>query len=162
ETFVIRSVHVAGTLTFAADKTTRLNVGLIRIEDADSTDEEGFDCDAHLEEPAAGQPRPALLLGTPDRPIADGARALIRLAYIAGMDKDSCPAIVCCGGRMEFHGAPLSRTWVKLGASAAKGDRVLTLAEPVAGWKAGDRIVVTATQFGESKENVNEERVIAA
>ena len=38
------------------------------------------------------------------------------------MDKQSCPAIVCCGGRMDFHGAPLSRTWVKLGATAKKGD----------------------------------------
>ena len=53
----------------------------------------------------------------PDRPIDAGHTALIRLAYVDGMDKESCPAIVCCGGRMDFHGAPLSRTWVKLGAT---------------------------------------------
>ena len=46
------------------------------------------------------------------------------------MDKESCPAIVCCGGRMDFHGAPLSRTWVKLGATAKKGDTTVTLPRP--------------------------------
>jgi len=162
ESLVIRSLHIAGTVTFASDKKTQLNVGLIKVEDTDSTDEEGFDCDAHAEEPVAGRPRPALLVGTPDQSIAPGARALIRLTYIAGMNKESCPAIVCCGGRMDFHGAPLSRTWVKLGASAAKGERQVTLAEPVDGWKVGDRIIVTSTQFGDSRENVTEERSIAA
>ena len=24
------------------------------------------------------------------------------------MNKETCPAIVCCGGRMDFHGQPLS------------------------------------------------------
>ena len=32
---------------------------------------------------------------------------------------------------MDFHGAPLSRTWVKLGATAKTGDTRVTLAEPV-------------------------------
>ena len=36
---------------------------------------------------------------------------------------------------MDFHGAPMSRTWVNLGATAKKGDAVVTLAEPVKGWK---------------------------
>src|SRR5207302_1153127 len=55
-------------------------------------------------------------------------------------------AIVCCGGRMDFHGAPLNRTWVKLGATARAGATAVTLAEPVRGWRVGDRIIVTATQ----------------
>ena len=158
---VIRSLHIAGTVTFAPDKSTRLNVGLIKIQDSDGTDEEGFDCDDHAEEPDAGRPKPALVVGTSERPIATGARALIRLTFIAGMNKDSCPAIVCCAGRMDFHGAPLNRTWVKLGASAAKGDKGVTLSEPVTGWKAGDVIIVTATQFGESQDNVTEQRTIS-
>src|SRR5262249_10209774 len=33
---VIRSIHVAGTLTFAPDKDTRLEVGLIRIQPGDT------------------------------------------------------------------------------------------------------------------------------
>src|SRR5436190_23034612 len=35
----IRSLHVAGTLSFAPDKDTRLEVGLIRIQAGDGTDE---------------------------------------------------------------------------------------------------------------------------
>src|SRR5262249_27854303 len=39
---VIRSVHVAGTLTFARDKDTRLDVGLLRIQPGEDATEEGF------------------------------------------------------------------------------------------------------------------------
>jgi len=46
---------------------------------------------------------------------------------------------------MEYHGAPLSRTWVKLGVPAKAGDTAVTLSEPVTGWRAGDQIIVTAT-----------------
>src|SRR5262245_31666535 len=44
---VIRSIHVAGTLTFATDRDTVLNVGLIKIQPGDDASENGFDCDAH-------------------------------------------------------------------------------------------------------------------
>jgi hypothetical protein len=142
---VLRSIHVAGTLTFAPGKDTRLEVGLLKIQPGEDASENGFDCDAHLTEPDPSQRRPALEVGAPDRPIEAGRTALIRLAYVPGTDKESCPAIVCCGGRMEFHGAPLSRTWLKLGALARKGDTQVTLAEPVTGWKVGDRIILTAT-----------------
>ena len=77
--------------------------------------------------------RPALEVGTPDQPIDARHTALIRLTYVNGLDRQSCPAIVCCGGRMDFHGAPLSRTWVKLGAAVKKGDDTITLAEKVRG-----------------------------
>src|SRR5207253_2112709 len=89
---------------------------------------------------------PALLVGTPDEPIPAPHTARIRLTYIEGLDRDSLPAIICCGGRMDFHGAPLSHSWVKLGADARKGSARLTLAEPVRGWKEGDKLVVTATR----------------
>jgi hypothetical protein len=145
----IRSIHVAGTLSFTPDRDTRLDVGLIKIQPGSDASEEGFDCDAHGMKSEEGQPRPALLVGTPDHPIAAGHRAVIRLVYFPGMDRQSCPAIVCCGGRMDFHGAPLSRTWVKLGATARKGDRRLSLAEAVQGWQTGDRILVTATKGAE-------------
>ena len=120
---VIRSIHVAGTLRFARDKDTRLDVGLIKIQPGDDASENGFDCEAHLEPAAPGTPRPALEVGTPEQPIDAGHTALIRLTYVDGLDKQSCPAIVCCGGRMDFHGAPLSRTWVKLGDTANAGRR---------------------------------------
>ncbi len=142
---VIRSLHVAGTLTFAPGKDTVLNVGLVRIQAGDDMSEEGFDCTGHVAEPDPGKPRPALLVGTPERPIDAGHTALIRLHYVEGMDKESCPAIVCCGGRLDFHGQPLSRTWIKLGAAAKAGDDSVTLAEPVTGWRPGDRVILTAT-----------------
>jgi hypothetical protein len=158
---VIRSLHIAGTLTFATDKLTQLNVGLLKIEATDSVSEEGFDCDAHIEEADPNMPRASLLVGTPEQPVATGQKALIRLVYIEGMKKESCPAIVCCGGKMDFHGAPLSRTWVKLGATVAKGAKEVMLAEDVSGWKVGDKIVVTATNTEYRKEFFSEERTIA-
>lgn len=143
-TAVIRSLHLDGTLSFVPDRDTRLEVGLIRVQAGGTTSEEGFDCDAHL---PAGEPgtRAALLVGTADEPIDKKHSALIRLHALPEMDKDSCPAIVCCGGRMEFHGAPLSRTWVKLGSPVKAGDAQIALAEAVTGWRVGDRIILTAT-----------------
>jgi hypothetical protein len=143
----IRSLHIAGVLTFARDRDTRLDVGLISIQPGDTASEDGFDCDAHLVELEPGTQRPALEVGTPDEPIGPKHTATIHLIPVKGLDPQSCPAIVCCGGRMDFHGAPLSRTWVKLGATAKKGDTEVTLAEPVTGWRAGDRLIVTATKL---------------
>jgi hypothetical protein len=142
---VLRLVHVAGTLTFDPDRDTQLEVALLKVQPGEGASEDGFDCDAHLSEPKPGAPLPALLVGTPARPIAAGHTARIRLHAVAGQDRQSCPAIVCCEGRMDLHGAPLSRSWVKLGASARKGDATVTLAEPVSGWRSGDKLILTAT-----------------
>ena len=161
----IRMVHVAGTLTFAHERDTRLDVGLIKIQAGSDASEDGFDCQAHLPDVAATGPRPALEVGTPGRPIAAGHTAVIRLVDFDGVDKNSWPAIVCCGGRMDFHGAPLSRTWVKLGGPAPKEATSVTLAEPVQGWRAGDRVILTATKerrLGEYRRTgmETEERIV--
>ena len=173
----VRSVHVAGTLTFARDRDTRLTVGLVKIQAGDDASEDGFNCDAHVRPPDPDQPRPALEVGTPDNPIPAGRTAAIRLALVEGLNRETCPAIICCGGRLDLHGAPLARTWVKLGATADKGDARARLAEPAAGWRVGDRVIVTATggwerlnrnrmalRPGASREPVaqTEERVITA
>ena len=168
---VIRSLHVSGTLSFDPNKDTLLNVGLIRIDPGNEVVEDGFDCD-HIPDAkdkadpkGDGQPgftaicvccqsKAALLVGTPERPISAEHTARIRLHHIKGRDEKSWPAIVCCGGRMEFHGAPMNRTWVKLGATAAKGDTSIKLAEPVTGWRVGDRIIVTATHNYKPNANV--------
>jgi hypothetical protein len=142
---VIRAVNVAGTLTFARDRHTRLDVGLLRIASGEPS-EEGFDCDAHSMELEEGAIRPALEVGTPDSPMPAQFTARIRLTYIDGTNKESLPALVCCGGRMDLHGTPLSHTWLRLGATAKKGEAVVTLSEKVTGWKAGDRVILTATQ----------------
>src|SRR4029077_12885950 len=91
--------------------------------------EDGSHCDAHFAEMEEGATRPELLVGTAEQPIPAQHTARIRLTYIEGLNRDSLPAIICCGGRMNFHGAPLSHSWVKLGASAAKGSTTVTLAE---------------------------------
>src|SRR5262245_11358898 len=90
----IRSVHVAGTLTFARDRDTWLDVGLIKIQPGEDASEDGFDCDAHLPGPPAHGPRPALEVGTPGRPIAANHTAVIRLVDFEGVSKGSWPAIV--------------------------------------------------------------------
>jgi hypothetical protein len=166
----IRAIHVAGTLRFARDKTTRLDVGLIKIQACDEASEDGFDCDAHAVKVDPAKPRPALEVGLPDAPIDARHTATIRLVAFAGQDPKSCPAIVCCGGRMDFHGAPLSRTWVKLAVEARKGEDTLTLAELVQGWRPGDHVIVTDTQGVPSTQRkpphglafVAEERTIQA
>lgn len=158
----IRSIYVAGTLSFARDKNTRLDVGLIRIQAGNEPSEEGFECDAHVPEVDAHMVRPALEVGMPQAPIDAKVTATIRLVYFPDHDKQSCPAIISCGGRMDFHGAPLSHSWVKLGASAQAGDQTITLTESVTGWKTGDRIIVTATNHHELGKKSTEERLIKA
>jgi hypothetical protein len=142
----VRSIHVAGTLRFDPDRDTRLVVGLIKIQAGDDASEDSFDCDAHAPRRDPDSPRPTLEAGTAARPIPAGHSAVIRLGAIEGLDPQTCPAIVCCGGRMDLHGAPMGRTWVKLGQTARAGDAVVSLAEPAQGWRVGDRVIVTATQ----------------
>ena len=57
---VIRSIHVAGTLSFATDRDTELNVGLIKIQPGNDASEDGFNCDAHPSPVDPTQPKPAL------------------------------------------------------------------------------------------------------
>ena len=185
---VIRSLHISGTLTFAHDQNTRLDVGLIRIAPGNEVTEDGFDC-THVPDKnrlksiakQAGQPgysalcvccdnKAALLVGTPEQPVDRKHTAVIRLHHIEGMDKDSCPAIVCCGGRMDFHGSPMKRTWVKLDSEINPRTGPVTeirLSEEVPGWKVGDALIITGTKRvwvgGATRYRYNtEERTIKA
>src|SRR5206468_5446275 len=60
----IRMIHVAGTLSFSRDRSTTLDVGLLRISPGDSADEDGFVCHGMAELPVAKGERPALEIGT--------------------------------------------------------------------------------------------------
>lgn len=149
---VIRLVQVVGTLQFADDRDTELNVALLKVQNSDHCSESGFSCDfADVNE--AGEPirlpggrLPALLVGTPQRPIPAEHTARIRLHYLEGMNKDDAPAIACCSARMEIHGSPMNRTWVKLGADVEVGARSVTLSADVSGWRTGDEVIVTASK----------------
>ena len=160
---VIRAINIAGELIFAKDRDTRLDVGLIAIRPSEEYTEEGFDCSAHIDEPAPHAVRPALEVGLPEDPVSAKHSAVIRLHYLAGMDKESCPAIVCCGGRLDLHGTPMARTWVRLAKTAKKGATKLELSDATADWKVGDRIIVTPTQYQTYQDGVGtEERLVKA
>jgi anti-sigma factor RsiW len=148
----LRLVHVAGTLSFAKDRDTRLDVALLKVHPGEVCTDDGFECEADLSDVLKGGVKPVLEVGSPNDPIPAKHTAKIRLHYFEGMDKATCPSLVACGGRMEFHGAPMSRTWTKLGASAKAGDAQVTLSEAVEGWRAGDRVLVTATQRDENEQ----------
>lgn len=160
---IIRAINIGGSLIFDPSQDTLLNVGLIKIQPGDDYSEDGFDCDAHGQLATDSGPQPELIVGSPDRPIAAGKTAIIRLHAIDGMNQETCPAIVCCGGRMDFHGQPMPRTWVKLGATAKAGDAKILTAEPIPGWRVGDRLVLTGTQTHGAKrtESKSEEAIIA-
>lgn len=146
---VIRSLHVAGTLNFAHDRDTELNVGYLKVQPGGGDDAGVEDVDqhqhGHAHKPAEGQA--LLAVGLPDQPIGAAHTAKIRLHYLDGMNKDAEPAIIARpGGRMEFHGAAINRTWVKLGSDAKAGDSTVRLGEAVTGWRVGDEVIVTASE----------------
>jgi len=141
----LRMVHVAGTLTFSREKNTRMEVGLLRVTPGASCSEDGFDChdDAPIEK---GDALPALEIGTREAPIPAHVRAVIRLKHFEGMNTETLPAIVACGGRWDIHGAPMPRTWLKLAASSPVGATKVTLEQPPAGWREGDKVIVTGSK----------------
>jgi hypothetical protein len=144
----LRMVHVAGTLRFDPTRSTRMEVELLKIQAGETTTEDGFDCTLHDAPPvltSTSRPRPALEIGTAATPIPASVTATIRLVYFPGADRETLPAIIDCGGRWDVHGAPLSRTWVKLAAPAKSGEIRLSLSEHVSGWRVGDHVIVTAS-----------------
>lgn len=182
-TFALRMIHVGGRLEFSRSVSTRLDVGLIKVQPGDVCGEDGFVCHvepdlAAVEKKDSSKPMPdfppvatpaELILGTKDNPIPAGVTATIRLVYFDGADKETTPAIVACGGRWDVHGAPLSRTWLKLARPVAVGDTVAVLEAPVTGWRVGDRIILTTSRqqdYIEDKHGAGasgtEERIIAA
>jgi hypothetical protein len=145
----IRYLQIAGTLTFARDRNTTLEVGVVTVQATEEYAETGFDCTAHLPEGKDGvveEERAALEVGTPEAPIPAAYTARIRLHFLPGMVKKDGPAIVTCGGRMDFHGAVLSRTWLDLGQTAKVGDTAIVLSEPVTGWRVGDEVILTGSK----------------
>ena len=154
---VIRLLQIVGVVSFSRKRDTELNVGLLTIPHSEQCSEHGFACEFEGSDAGPKTPDgqwPSLLVGTPDKPIPAGVTARIRLHYIKGMNKDNAPAIACCSGRMEIHGAPLSRTWVKLGKDVNVGAKTVELAEAVTGWRVGDAIIVTGSKKKYSRRSI--------
>jgi hypothetical protein len=159
-TFALRMLHVGGTLRFSQQVSTKLDVGLLKAQPGDVCAEDGFVC--HVEPTLAEQekknpakpmpelpPTPAkaeLIIGTVDQPMPANVTTTIRLVYFEGMDKETAPAIVSCGARWEVHGAPMSRTWLKLAEPMKPGATVVVAEEAPAGWRAGDRVILTSSR----------------
>lgn len=141
----IRVIHVAGALRFATVRDTRLCVGLLRIEAGTEWKEGAIHCHDMPSEPAPDAPLPTLEIGSLDHPVKADHQAMVRLVHFEGDDPECLPAIVCSGGRMDLHGAPLALTWVKLAEPASPSETQLYLAESIDGWREGDRVVITAT-----------------
>ena len=180
-TFALRMLHVGGSLSFSRTASTRLDVGLLKVQPGDVCSEDGFVCHvepslAAVEKKDSSKPMPdfpavatpaELIIGTTDEPIPAGVSATIRLVYFEGADKETTPAIVTCGGRWDVHGAPMSRTWLKLSKPMAAGEKVAVLEEAVTGWRRGDRVILTSShpqEYMEDKEGKDatgtEERII--
>ena len=163
-TEIIRGMQISGELRFDPTKDTRLEIGLIRVQPGEEYSEEGFECDGHFVAPDKVANMPVFEIGNASNPVHADKKAIIRLHYQEGMKKDSCPAIVCCGGRWETHGAILDRSWVKLAKNAVVDDKTLNVAEGIIGWKVGDKIVVTGSRTHGTKKDKSdsEERIISA
>ena len=160
----IREVQVTGKLTFARDRNTRLVVGLLRVTPPRAAGDTGVEDidkhahgDTHGDEGADPTNGPALEVGTAADPIPAPFTARIELKYFTGMDAEKLPAILCRpGGRMEFHGSPMNRTWVKLGASLKAGDTIVTLSEPVTGWRVNDEVVISGSVRKDKRDTKDE------
>jgi len=139
----IRLIHVRGKLVFSRAQNTQLDAGMIILQNSETVDE-NFHCSVRHDAVYLGEPRPTLEVGAPMNPMPRNITARIRLVDFADMRDDCGPGIINYGGRMDFHGAPLNHTWLKLGQTANAGATTITLVDSV-NWKVGDRIIVTGT-----------------
>ena len=175
-TEVVRLVQIVGTLQFAMDRDTELNVGLVTIQHQSECSEHGFACEFEGSKDGPTTPAdkwPSLIVGTLEHPLPAAHTARIRLHHLKGMDANDAPAIACCSGRLELHGSPLARTWIKLGADVAAGETDVKLSEAMTDWRVGDEVIVTATKRAggsgsfrpgpnRDREPQTEERIITA
>lgn len=157
---VIRSIHVGGMLSFARDRSTLLNVGNIKVSPRVATGAgSGVEDVSHEHRAPEDTAEAVLEVGKPNQPLPHPYVARIRLHFIEGMDPDEAPAIVLRpGGRMELHGSPMNRTWVKLGAHSEPGAEMVKLKQEITGWRIGDSVIITGGP--RSRESSIEERTI--
>ena len=148
----IRLIHIRGKLEFSRTANTNLVVGMIIISTKASVDVNANCSTMQNAGPLWYEaPRPILEVGSMDNPIPVNVTARIQLKYFSDMDQDCAPGIVCYAGRMDFHGAPMNKTWLKLGAAANQESTILTLADPV-DWRVGDHVIITgAAMFNSGK-----------
>jgi hypothetical protein len=129
----IRRLQIQGTLTFARQRATRLDVGNVVVDRGG-----------------------VLEMGTSDDPIPATATAEIRFVISStamctggmGFVEGDIGLWVMSGGRWEAHGAPVRATWSKLAAPAQAGTSIVRVVDDVTDWQPGSWVVVTPTDLG--------------
>jgi len=144
----IGCVDVRGHLSFATETNTRLKTNNLMVED------QGY-----------------LEIGSVAKPIAATVTAEVVIADQT-IDRKLDPAELGAGieslGRISMHGAVKTPTFLRLAAEPLAGQTTLTLEQPAASWKAGDRIAIPDTrqlrdnQRGENYQPQDEKLEIAA
>lgn len=139
----IHTILINGKLAFAQDRDTTLEVGVIVVHPNENYDVSTA-CTNHGSHHGVLNPLPELEVGSESRPIPAGVTARIRLKAFSGDNSNCAPGIISHVGAVNIHGAPLTHTWLKLGATAEAGSSTVLLSKPV-NWKAGDKIIISGT-----------------
>jgi hypothetical protein len=98
-----------------------------------------------------------LVVGTPDAPFQNGAEIVlygIRTSTTVLVDNNLFLGnkVLVVLGKVTMHGAVRRTIWARLATTAFPGDTSITLTTSVSGaWFAGDRIVLTATDYNSTK-----------
>src|SRR5262245_39824888 len=119
----VTCVGVVGDLAFRTNAATRLTVATLLVY------EEGW-----------------LTIGTAAAPVPAGVTAELVIANRAPTDTNQFGTGLLGFGTVDMHGAEKTPTWTRLAAEPKAGDTTLTLAQPVSGWRAGDRLIVPDTR----------------
>jgi hypothetical protein len=132
---------VNGRLAFRTDISTRLTVGTMIV-----------------------MPGGELNVGTADNPVSAAVTAEIVIAnqpINLTTDPEQYGTGLLGFGVVRMHGAPRTRTWVRLAQEPRAGQTTLTLSEPVSGWRAGDRLILPDTRHLKWNEVSNWMRISA-
>src|SRR6185295_17289973 len=119
----IACVGVVGRLAFRTTAATRLTVGTLLVY------EEG-----------------ALTIGETTAPVPAGITAELVVANRAVTDTNQYGTGLLGFGTVHMAGAEKTPTWTRLATEPRAGDTTLTLAQPVSGWRVGDRLILPDTR----------------
>ena len=126
------TVRVDGDLKFATDVDTFMEVDTLLVSPS-----------GHMQ------------IGTLNNPVAAGVEAIIQIADNGPIDVAWDPMLLSRGivshGAIEAHGAEKD-AFLKLAVDPMAGDTSLTLEEAPAGWKVGDKLVLTGTKLTDYTE----------
>lgn len=120
------SIESGGRLLFRTDINTRLTVSNLLVLEGGE-----------------------LQIGTSSGPVPLGIRAEVIIPDLP-LDRTADPESWGNGliglGKVTMHGAVKSDTWQRLAVEPRAGQTTLTLAQPVSGWRPGDRVVLPDTR----------------